>query len=140
MKEKRSLHQKVQEMCDCYATTDPLVEMAKLAGDTDLQEAATKWLALAALHAINAGAHKISIRLGKDGGIEVTARYKEASLPSPGRAVGEKVLESIREITHIEGKKGAITLSLGVRDSSVDLGIKLKSDEDREKVSITFPD
>jgi hypothetical protein len=140
MKEKRNLHLKVQEMCDCYATTDPLLEMARLAGEADQQEAATKWLALVALHGINAGAEKISLHLGSDGDIKVTARFKEAQLPAPGKAVAERIFESIREITHIEGKKGAITLSLGVRDSSVDLGIKLKSDEDRGKLTIMFPD
>jgi len=28
MRDKQSLHLKVQEMCDCYATTDPLKEMS----------------------------------------------------------------------------------------------------------------
>ena len=30
MKDKRSLHLKVQELCDCFATTDPLKEMSIL--------------------------------------------------------------------------------------------------------------
>lgn len=140
MKDNRNLHQKVQEMCDCYTTTDPLPEMARLADDTDPQEAATKWLALAVLHGINAGANKISLRLDRNGSIEVTARYNEAQLPAPGKAVGEKIFESLREITHIEGEKGKLNLALGVRDSSVELRIKLKSDEERKKLTIAFPD
>ncbi len=28
MKEKRNVHLKVQELCDCYATNDPLKEMS----------------------------------------------------------------------------------------------------------------
>jgi hypothetical protein len=35
MKEKRNLHLKVQELCDCYATTDPLKEMSDLGKDKD---------------------------------------------------------------------------------------------------------
>jgi hypothetical protein len=29
MKEKRNLHLKTQELCDCYATNDPLKERRK---------------------------------------------------------------------------------------------------------------
>ena len=47
MKEKRNLHLKVQELCDCYATNDPLKEMSEIKADSDKDEAAVKWLALA---------------------------------------------------------------------------------------------
>ena len=53
MKDSGNMHKKVQEMCDCYATNDPLKEMAKLKNDADTEAAAVKWLALAALHGIN---------------------------------------------------------------------------------------
>jgi hypothetical protein len=53
MKAKRNLHLKVQEMCDCYATNDPLKEMSVIKTDADKAEAAVKWLALAALHGVN---------------------------------------------------------------------------------------
>ena len=46
MKDKRSLHLKVQELCDCYATTDPLKEMSIVKDDEDQDEAGLKWLAL----------------------------------------------------------------------------------------------
>ena len=62
MKEKRNIHLKVQEMCDCYATEDPLKEMSEIKGDKDQGEAAEKWLALAALHGVNNNAREISIR------------------------------------------------------------------------------
>jgi len=140
MKEKRNLHLKVQELCDCYATTDPLVEMSKVEADQDVQEASAKWLALAALHGINAGAHKITVRRKKDGTVDVSATYHEGQLPSPGKVVGEQIFEAIREITHIEGENGKITLALGVRDSSIDLAVKLKSDGDSRKLTLKFPD
>jgi hypothetical protein len=53
MKDTESVHKKVQEMCDCYATTDPLREMSILKNDADKEEAAVKWLALVALHGVN---------------------------------------------------------------------------------------
>ena len=64
MRDKETLHRKVQELIDCFATTDPLKEMSELGKDSDKDEAALKWLALAALHGINMNAKKISIRKG----------------------------------------------------------------------------
>ena len=61
MKEKRNLHLKVQELCDCYASTDPLKEMSEVPNEADLEEGALKWVALAALHAVNNRAKKITI-------------------------------------------------------------------------------
>ena len=58
MKDTKSLHLKVQELCDCFATTDPLKEMSVVKNDADTQEAALKWLALAALHGVNNNAKK----------------------------------------------------------------------------------
>ena len=54
MKEQRNVHLKVQELCDCYATNDPLKEMSEIKNDGDKEEAALKWLALAALHGVSA--------------------------------------------------------------------------------------
>ena len=139
MKEKRNLHLKVQELCDCYSTTDPLKEMSVIKEDTDVDEAALKWIALAALHGINNNADKISISKSKDGKITVTAKYRESELPSPGVNVGQNVIQAVREITHLDGNKGKTPLSLGVRDSSIELTVKIKTKEDRERVTIEFP-
>lgn len=140
MKEKRNLHLKVQELCDCYATTDPLKQMSIIQKEPDSAETALKWLALATLHGIDAGAEKISLLIQKDGQIQVTAKYREAFLPAPGKEIAEKIMESLREITHIEGEKGKIPLSLGIRNSSIDLGISLKSEGETGKITISFPD
>ncbi len=61
MKEKRNVHLKVQELCDCYATNDPLKEMSTIKNDGDKDEAALKWLALAALHGVNDNADEVTI-------------------------------------------------------------------------------
>ena len=140
MKEKRSIHLKVQELCDCYATTDPLKEMSKIKADGDKDEAAIKWLALAALHGVNDNAAEVSITRSPDGNIKVTAKYREAELPSPGKEIGEKIMNAVREIAHIEGAKGKSPLALGIREDSIELNIKMKSKGQGEKVTLKFPE
>ena len=140
MKEKRNLHLKVQELCDCYATTDPLKEMSTIKRDVDQEEAALKWLALAALHGVNNNAKKITISRSKDGSVAVFAKYRETELPSPGREVGDRIFKSIREITHLEGGKGKTPLALGIRDSSLELQIKVEAEEHEQEITIKFPE
>jgi len=140
MKDSSSLHQKVQEHCDCFSTTDPLKEMSVVKNDTDAGEAAIKWLALAALHGINQNAKKISIQQTAGGDVEVVATYRETELPSPGPDVGRKIIDAVREITHLEGDKGKTDLALGIRDSSFDLKVKIKSDDNDQTVTLKFPD
>ena len=139
MKDKQTLHLKVQELCDCYATTDPLREMSALVNDKDKDEAALKWLALTALHGINANAEQISISRSKDGKVKVTAEYRKSELPNPGDVIGEKILEAVRGITHVEGDQGKIPLALGIRDGSIEISVKLKRSDKGEKISLKFP-
>lgn len=140
MKEKRNLHLKVQELCDCYTTADPLQEMSRLPEDEDKEEGALKWLALAALHGVNNNASKITIRKAPGKPVAVTAEYRQSELPSPGNDVGEHIFRAVREITHIDTAKGKTQLALGLRDSSIDLRVKLKSRDGQEIISIKFPE
>jgi len=139
MRDKETLHRKVQEQIDCFATTNPLKEMSELGNEKNIEEAALKWLALAALHGINMNAKQITIAKTGNGQVKVTAEYRSAELPSPGPAIGEKIIDDVREITHLEENKGKTVLALGVRDGSVDLNVKVKKDKDGEKVSLKFP-
>ena len=139
MKEKRNLHLKVQELCDCYATNDPLKEMSVVKNDEDKEEAAAKWLALAALHGVNDNAREVTITRSADGQVTVSAKYRESELPSPGSDVGSKIFDTVREITAVEGAKGKSPLALGIRQDSIELQVKFKSKEDKEKVTIKFP-
>jgi hypothetical protein len=139
MKEKRNLHLKVQELCDCYATTDPLKEMSVVNQDKDKEEAALKWLALAALHGVNHNAEEITISRNKKGEVKVLAKYRETELPSPGSEVGAKIVAAVREITHIEGDKGKSALALGMRNDSLELKVTIKVKDNSEKVSMEFP-
>ena len=139
MKDAVNLHQKVQGLCDCFATNDPLKEMSEVQSDTDLDEAALKWIALAVLHGINSNAKEITISNTKEGGAKVTAEYRKAELPSPGGPIGEKIIQTMRDISHLEGSKAETTLAFGIRNNSMDLKIKSKNDGNDQKITIKFP-
>jgi len=139
MKDSASIHKKVQEMCDCFAATDPLREMSALINDPEKENAAVKWIALAALHGVTANAKKISISVGKDGTSTVVAEYREAELPSPGADVGRRIYDAVKDMTHIEANKGKTALALGIRDSSIDLQVKIKKKDDSNRITIAFP-
>ncbi len=139
MKDAANLHLKVQELCDCFATTDPLKEMSEVAASPESDEGALKWIALAVLHGINNNAKEICLTKDKNGDVEVTAKYRVTELPSPGSEIGAKVVEAIREITHIEKDKGKMALALGFRNNDLDLKVKTKRMDKKDKVEIIFP-
>jgi hypothetical protein len=139
MKDASNIHLKVQELCDCFATTNPLKEMSDVVRDKDTDEAALKWIALAVLHGINSNAEKISISTAKDGNVKVTAEYRKAELPSPGPSVGKKVIQAMRVMTHIEDDRDKMTLAFGIRNNSMDLKIKSRHDKNDDKITIVFP-
>jgi len=140
MKDTENLHKRVQEMVDCYATTDPLREMSILKNDADRNEAAVKWLALAALHGVNQNASKITIIRDNENRVKVVAEYRDSELPSPGTDVGDRVFAAVRDMTHIEEEKGKTAFALGMRDSSLDLKVKVKKKEYGEKITLKFPE
>ena len=139
MKDKRSLHLEVQEHIDCFASTDPLKEMSEITADEDKDQAALKWLALAALHGINYNAEEVSLRTTADGTTTAQAKYRKAELPSPGGEIGHRVLETVRKITHFEGDRGEGPLALGIRDDSIEVGIKVERSKEGETVTLKFP-
>jgi len=140
MKDSRGFHKKMQEHIDCYAETDYLTELARVRDEPDLEQAALNWLALIVLHGIDSNAHKISLQRDKDGDVAIVAQYREARLPSPGGKLADKVIEIMRRITHIDEDKGELPLSVGIRDSGIDLKIKLKKKDDKEKLEFKFPE
>lgn len=139
MKEKRSQHLKVQELIDCFATADPLREMSVISKEKDLDEAALKWLAMAVLHGVNFNAKNITLAVVKGGEATVTAKYREAELPSPGAGVGAKVVDAVRQITHFEEKKGKGPLAIGVRNDSLELTVAVERDAEGETITLKFP-
>ena len=139
MRDTSSLHKKVQDMCDCFLTADPLQEMSHLKEEPDQEEAALKWLALAILHGIDSNAKKITISASKDGEIEVRAKYRESRLPSPDPEVGQKILESVRKIAHFDKDKGKTPLALGIGDSNLEIKLKMEKEDGCESVELKFP-
>ena len=139
MKDAESMHQQLQEHITCFADTDPLKEMSRLHDDDNSDMAAPQWLALAALHGITAGAEKISIRRAADGEVRITARYRDARLPAPSADLADRIIAALGEITHMEGNKGDSQLALGVKDSSLEIGVKVKIKADKKKATIFFP-
>jgi hypothetical protein len=130
--------QRMQELCDCFAETDPLKEMALLGRDADREEAALKWLALAVLHGVDRHVKKISLERGADGSVTAKAEYRETKLPSPGPEIGEKIIHAARQISHIEDKEGEMPWAVGIRDSSVEIRVKVKRKNGDEKITLTF--
>lgn len=139
MLDKRSLHLKVQELCDCYAGTDYLKEMCLVPKEPDAQEAALKWIALAVLHGINANADEVKISRSEDGAVKVTAEYRKASLPTPGDDIGRLILEALRQIVHLEKDKDKGLLALGVRNDSMELEVEVKRKDGGESATLAFP-
>ncbi|MBI5523867.1 MAG: hypothetical protein HY910_14660 [Desulfarculus sp.] len=138
MEDRRNPHLKVQEMAQCYANRNPLEAMSGLAGEADQEEAAIKWLALAVLHAVGAGAKKIELTLDAQGRAVVTAKYREATLPSPGPAVGARVLAMVGEILHLEGGTGQGLLALGLAGDNLDIKVKLEDEDGGRQLSLKF--
>jgi hypothetical protein len=141
--EKLSINQhlKLQEMCDCYLETDFIAELQHMSSapiSDDLEEDAIKYLALAIMHSITEQATKLS--LGKKGDtISVVVKDKEKeTLPPPAAAVFDKIIEVVRAILHIEEDKGNLPLSLGLRNGEVNLTVKVKRDDSKNKATFYF--
>jgi hypothetical protein len=139
MLDKRTLHMKVQEQCDCFATVEPLREMAALGKEPDAEESALKWIALAVLHGIDRNAKSISLRRSAGGELSVTAKYRESELPRPPEPVGRKIFDVVRAITHLDDK-GRTPVAIGIRDSSIEIEFNLDRDGGAEEVVLKFPD
>ncbi len=138
--DRQSLHKKVQDEINCFAETDYLSELGKINHQPDDEETALKWLALAILHGLNTNTETIKLKRSKGGKVEIEATYRKAELPHPAGPVADRIFKIIREITHIEEDKGKLPLSLGIRDSSIDMMVKVKKKEDGESISLKFPE
>ncbi len=139
MKDASNLHLRVQNLCDCFATNDPLKEMSEVARDKDTEEAALKWIALAVLHGINHNAEEISLSTTADGKVKVIAEYRNTELPSPGSSIGNTIIQSLRSMTDMEDARDEATLAFGIRNNSMDLKIKARREGKDERVVIVFP-
>jgi hypothetical protein len=139
MQDKRNLHQKMQEQIDCFAGTNYLTELSAVKNEPDKEQAPLKWLALAILYGINENAKKIKIEKNEDGSRRLIAEFRDSELPSPGNDVVDLIFEDLRQMTHIESDKGKIALSVGIRNDSIELEVKIKKEDGKEKITLKFP-
>jgi hypothetical protein len=139
MRDLSNMHQKIQEMCDCHATCDPLHEMSKMQGNSDEQDAAVKWAALVILHGLNNNAEEISIEKTKNGDVKVIAEYRRSALPEPPAEVSDDILEAFKSVLHIDSSQGESTLAFGFRNNSFDLKVRTREEGGDHKVTIKFP-
>lgn len=133
-----SLHQKIQKLCECFVEKDPVREMSHMSEETDREDSALKWIALAILHGIEGNAKKISLVRTQDGEVKVNAKYRESEMTSPDPDLADKIFEIIRGITHIEGEEGEVELALGIGDSNIELEVELEQDEEGESITLEF--
>lgn len=147
MLDKRNLHLRLQEYCDCYMETDPKAEMeAMLRGGTaqhtsgDPEESALKFLALAILYALKESARRISFSRTEDGtvnlNVEATGKYR---LPPPEGDLAEHVFVVTRGIMHLESERASETLPLGIGNDRVELQVEFKKEAGKETMSISLP-
>ena len=138
-----NLHQKLQEMCDCYMDTDYAGQMAAMSGaqSADQQEDAVKYLALALMNGITEKARKLSIKR-KNGEIRTILKTADAKieLPPPSERQFTSIIDLMRAILHLENEGGKSPLTLGLRNSQLDLQVKLKEKENKMSLKVTFPE
>ena len=126
-------HLKLQEMCDCYLETDFRPQMAKLCKQPgpDLEEESFRYLALALMHTITEQARKLSLKKeGREIKVKVENNGSKDSLPAPSAELFGRIMAMVRAILHLEGEKGESLLSLGLRNGTVDMRVKLRDQGD----------
>lgn len=146
--DKRNLHLKLQEYCDCYMETDPKkgLEAISLGGkDSDVtgdpEEVALKFIGLAILYGMRENAKSLSVVKTDQGevqfNIEAAGKYK---LPPPPPPVDDRVFEVMRCITHLEAERASEPLSVGLRNDRIELAVAFDSEGGKRAMTISFPE
>lgn len=125
MADMDSPHSRLQQQIDCQLEVKPrpVLEIWEKAGwneepGTDGDEAPIKYLALVLLDAIEERAPRVSI--DKDNGATVYGDETYTLPKAPSHCIA-RGLEILRDIVGLEGAKGQGTLSLGIRNDSLEL-------------------
>jgi hypothetical protein len=137
----RTLHLRLQEMCDCYLETDFLSEMQKM-NETpvaDPEEDSLKYLSLALLHAISEKAGKLTMKRHK-GTLQVLIKDEENKilLPPPPDELFEPIIDIMRKILHLEENKGKSPLVLGLRNGQLEVAVKIKHEQEKDTLQFKF--
>ncbi len=128
MVDMESPHLRLQQQIDCQLeiTPRPALQAWERAGwneepGTDVDEAPLKYMALVLLDAIEERAARLTV--DKDAGVTVYAD-NAYTLPKAPAHIIARSLEILREITGVEGATGQGSMSLGIRNDSLDLLIQ----------------
>ena len=148
VQDKRSLHLRLQEYCDCFLETDPKKELEAISREGQWaettgeghEEVALKFLGLAILYGINENAKKVSLVKGDQGevrfNVEAAGRYK---LPAPSPVMADHIFNVMRSIAHIESENASQKLALGLRSDSLELEVGFSTTEGEASLDIAFP-
>ena len=139
-----NLHLKLQEMCDCYLETDfakQLNAMSKVTSK-DLDEDAVKYLSLAIMYGATDRAAELKMKKKKEGSVKASLKVdgEKISLPSPSAELFDRMAAVISTILHFEAGGGELPLVLGLRNSQLELKVKLKEKKDETSLKISFPE
>lgn len=139
----RTPHLKLQEMCDCYLETDFPRQLKAMASSpsTDVMEDGFKYLALALLEAITEKAGAL-ILTKQSNSTKATLRGidLQRELPSPSPEIMDAVTTIIRDIIHLEEAEGKSPLTLGLKNSRLDLLVRIRKENGEESLAIEFPE
>lgn len=132
--ERHTLHQRLQEYCNCYLEADPKEELMRLSlgGEAsdftgDVEEAAIKLLGLMILYGLRENAKSVELRRAANGKTRIHVKAAGTyQLPGPPSGLFEKAMDVAQSISHIEGTKGQIPLALGLAQDSIELGLALE--------------
>jgi hypothetical protein len=129
MKSSSNHHSALQALIDCYLETNPSKTLNnwadsnwKLDPNVDTDESCLKYLALVLLDAIESRANKIVLEANCP--VLVVSEDKEHMLPAAAESILARGLEILRDICGMEGPVSKGTLSLGIRNSSLELKIE----------------
>jgi len=135
-----SPHLRLQQQIDCQLeiTPRPVLQAWERAGwkeepGTDVDEAPLKYMALVLLDAIEERALRLTV--DKDEGVTVYADTTYTLPKAPPHFIA-RGLEIMREISGIDTPSGQGTLSLGIRNDSLDIVIQKQAG----KHTINIPD
>ena len=128
MKDTTNAHLELQNLVSCYLETNPADALKswadrnwKTESHEDADEASLKYLALVLLDAIESRAQKIVLEKGCP--VLIAAQGAEHMLPAAPESMLARGLELLREMCGMEGARSKSSLSLGIRNDSIDLEI-----------------
>jgi rubredoxin len=130
-------------MCDCYLETDFSRQLKVMVSSqsTDFMEDGFKYLALVLLEAITEKAS--ALVLTKENNrvkVRLTGADPQIELPSPAPEIMSAIISIMRDILHLDEGKGKSPLTLGLKNSQLDLLVRMKKDNGEETLAIEFPE